>query len=1670
MNAPRTPIVSLLLVLIVGWSFGWVPHALAQSFTTTKIGTGATGTLTPITDSPGSYSIVGGGEDIGGSSDNFTFHHTPSRLAFDWRVQVSSLSANDNDSKAGLMIRESTSAVSRMAYVRVTPFGRTANLSVGDSDVGLQYRELNQAAAIECGLYSFTKSAFPENFIRLEKTGDVIGSYRSADGLNWFLLCSQDTSKWRGGRFADAFQLGIAVSRGPQGAKDIVEAAMRGLNVRGPFPPTITAIPDQTLDQDQASGALPFTVADADTGMTSLKLTATSSNPTLFQGTGLQLTPPTTTAFWSLKLVPASGQTGDAEISVTVTDGTFSATTLFTVRVNETVQFDYGDAPDPTYPTTRKNNGASHRIQSGFSLGESIDGETDGQPNATATGDDKDEDGVTFSAPITTGSSVDVSVMLKAPTTSNGGKIDGWIDWNRDGDWLDQGEHVLDVFQAPGLKTYTLAVPSTAVAGVTFARIRLSQDGKLEAAGPSTQAGEVEDYLITVRAPEQKLDYGDAPDPKYPTLLVNNGARHVVNADVKLGPLIDSEADGQPQVNAKGDDATPSQGGDEDGVKFTGQFVAGQSVGVVVTASVPGRLSAWMDWGADSSWSDVGDTVLSNVSVIAGANSFVINVPATAKPGLTFARFRYSRIDVKEVTGLLPDGEVEDYEIRIAQAVNLDFGDAPDTYRTKLASDGARHIALQGFSLGKLIDSEADGQPSAGASADGTDEDGVLFSGPLTASTLETVAVTSTSAGVLDAWMDFNADGDFADAGERIFSAKTLPGGTVALTVAIPATTKSGPSFARFRFSKAGVKDFFGAGEEGEVEDYAIRFASARFDFGDAPEEIAGTAAGIVTQYPTTLGRDGARHAMREGFTLGRLIDVESDGQPTLLSNGDDLLPQQLDDEDGVLFPDPLVPGEIAVVRIHAPKGGFLDAWIDFEANGDWSEAGNRVFTAQPLTAPITILSFPVPLNAKLGATYSRFRLSEQGGLGFKGFGGFGEVEDHLVEVLPDRGRCDLACTGKDFWVAFPGNYYPDPTNQVRPQLCLVGQKGTIVTVSIGALNYSQTFPMPANSMNLTLPTAADLGDLNDAVVNKGVHIVATEPIGVYGMSQVKFTSDGFLGLPTESLAREYVIASYPNVHSGVPELNGTQFAVVATQPLTTLTITPSFVTPPHDSGFAYSLVLTNAGDVYQLRNTNDAPADLTGTLIESDKAVAVFSGHQVANVNSSDVFFADFMVEQLTPIRRWGREFFPIRSATRSGGDTYRVIAAFDNTEVVLDGSVVATLGRGEFYETVIPAVSAHIKTSKRALVMQYANSSDFDGVVNSDPFMTLVPARPHYSKQHVFCTPQQGFATHYINVVVPVAAKNSVLLNGVAIGVPFFDIGASGYAFAQKEIAAGIHTVTSDLPSGVTVYGWSEYESYAYPACLFFGDTTPPELLNCPTNDIVVEASNPNGTVGGLTGCVASVPDLVPGIRFKDNCNIGDKARVVQDPPAGTLVGVGTHLITLSVTDNAGNTGECTVRFIVKDPNPDGELTLQCPQNLTAKCTSTNGAIVRFVVKGLRGCTPVPVECNPPSGSLFQPGVTTVVCKINDPDLPPLECSFLVTVDCKKITPNIFINFASPDLSSKIIKLQWDDSDGGSTVLESADEPTGPWAEVAGAKSGFTVDAAAQQSPRKYFRLRER
>jgi hypothetical protein len=159
-------------------------------------------------------------------------------------------------------------------------------------------------------------------------------------------------------------------------------------------------------------------------------------------------------------------------------------------------------------------------------------------------------------------------------------------------------------------------------------------------------------------------DFGDAPDPTYPTLLASSGARHLTGLGVYLGSAVDSEADGQPTAGADGDDVTDTD--DEDGVAFASGLEAGGTSHINVTASATGTLSAWIDFNTDGDWADAGEDIFpGGQALTAGVNALNFDVPADAILGDTFARFRFSTDGALSYTGYASDGEVEDYRVTI---------------------------------------------------------------------------------------------------------------------------------------------------------------------------------------------------------------------------------------------------------------------------------------------------------------------------------------------------------------------------------------------------------------------------------------------------------------------------------------------------------------------------------------------------------------------------------------------------------------------------------------------------------------------------------------------------------------------------------------------------------------------------------------------------------------------------------------------------------------------------------------------------------------------------------------------------------------------------------------------------------------------------------------------
>jgi len=162
-------------------------------------------------------------------------------------------------------------------------------------------------------------------------------------------------------------------------------------------------------------------------------------------------------------------------------------------------------------------------------------------------------------------------------------------------------------------------------------------------------------------------------------------------------------------------------------------------------------------------------------------------------------------------------------------------------------------------------------------------------------------------------------------------------------------------------------------------------FVSAE-DFGDAPDS-----------YHTLLATNGARHEIVDGVHLGLLIDAEPDGIPTPRADGDDK--NNIADEDGVVFITNLSQGSAATVQVNASVAGKLNAWIDFNGDGDWADANEQIFKNEGLAAGLNALTFYVPSNAAAGSTYSRFRFNIMGGLSFEGRANDGEVEDYLIDI-----------------------------------------------------------------------------------------------------------------------------------------------------------------------------------------------------------------------------------------------------------------------------------------------------------------------------------------------------------------------------------------------------------------------------------------------------------------------------------------------------------------------------------------------------------------------------------------------------------------------------------------------------------------------------------------------
>ncbi len=215
----------------------------------------------------------------------------------------------------------------------------------------------------------------------------------------------------------------------------------------------------------------------------------------------------------------------------------------------------------------------------------------------------------------------------------------------------------------------------------------------------------------------------------------------------------------------------------------------------------------------------------------------------------------------------------------------------------------------------------------------------------------------------------------------------------VTLSPAIDTTANAGGCGVGIETDQRGISRSQPSG--GMCDSGAYEFTEKGFDFGDAPTE--GPIGAPPDSYPTLLASNGASHLLGGALRLGASVDADIDGQPSAIADGDDT--DENHDEDGVIFTSPLIRGGTATVDVEVSAEGKLNAWVDFDADGDWLDSGEQIFSDEPLTSGVNKLSFAVPVGASTSDTFSRFRVNQAGGLAPSGPANDGEVEDYRVSI-----------------------------------------------------------------------------------------------------------------------------------------------------------------------------------------------------------------------------------------------------------------------------------------------------------------------------------------------------------------------------------------------------------------------------------------------------------------------------------------------------------------------------------------------------------------------------------------------------------------------------------------------------------------------------------------------
>lgn len=333
-------------------------------------------------------------------------------------------------------------------------------------------------------------------------------------------------------------------------------------------------------------------------------------------------------------------------------------------------------------------------------------------------------------------------------------------------------------------------------------------------------------------------------------------------------------------------------------------------------------------------------------------------------------------------------------------------------------------------------------------------------------------------------------------------------------------------------------------------------------------------------------------------------------------------------------------------------------------------------------------------------------------------------------------------------------------------------------------------------------------------------------------------STDASLLFHTEVLAKKYWVMDYTG-------FSATNFvAVYATEPSTTVEITPTQPIEAAAGGSLESFGSTNAGETLSVTldpfevlvvQPQSSDISLTGTKVEGSAPIGVFGGNACTQVPLG-TSYCDHLEQQIFPRQAVGQRYVVAKTHARTSCDPpdyVRVLADQDDTEITITPAVAGPfqLDGGEWEEFSITE-SVEINATKPVLVGQFLRSSNADECDSEgDPAFVLQVPVQQFRCSYVFLTPDT-YDTDYVNIIAPVGAE--VRLDGTLVDLSTVPVGGGDFTVTSFVLDDGTHVVEGDDLVGVMVYGYggpgslhpdTQNVSYAYPGGLSLQPINPVE-----------------------------------------------------------------------------------------------------------------------------------------------------------------------------------------------------------------------------------------------------